>query len=195
MVAKDNAVKLAQFLLAVAVKVKPRSPSSNVLDDLLGEHGFDLLGDGNFSLVVKHEAAPGYVIKVVIRDNDSAPAYMAWCRAHPGPHVPRIHHLQRQGRYVVAVLDELRRMDTDRTQIYELHLDRYLEKVTDHPVNAVAQSIRKFFKDAADFDLHPANVMMDLNGELVITDPLSYSDSEKSRALRTGIERAFDIAA
>lgn len=195
MVARDNAVKLAQFLLALAVKKKPRSPSSNVLDDAMDKAGFKLLGDGNFSIVVKHEAAPGYVIKIVIRDNDSAPAYMAWCRAHPGPHVPRIHHLQRQGRYVVAVLDELRQMDTERTQIYDLYLDRYLERVNDHSANKVAQDIRKFFKDAADFDLHPANVMMDLNGELVITDPLSYSDSEKSRALRTGIERAFDIAA
>lgn len=142
-----------------------------------------------------HSSAPGYAIKVCVREGDSSPAYMAWARANPGPHVPRIHYLKRHGQYVVAVLDELHPMDCDAKRVYETHLDRYLERTSDHPANQVAQRIRKFFDGACTFDLHPDNCMMDKNKQLVLTDPVSFSDSAKSRALRTGIERAFDIAA
>lgn len=199
MTAKDNAIKLADWLLGLADREEPDRTNYDTCTTSFeyaaqGE-GFNLLGAGYFADVFSHPSAPGYAIKVCVRDGDSSPAYMAWARANPGPHVPRIHYLKRHGQYVVAVLDELFGMDYEATCVYEEHLDRYLSKESDHPANQVAQRIRKFFDGACTFDLHPANCMMDKNKQLVLTDPVSFSDSEKSRALRTGIERAFDIAA
>lgn len=199
MSAKDNAVKLANFLLGLADREEPDrtcydTATTSFEYSAQGE-GFTLLGAGYFADVFSHKSAPGYAIKVCVRDGDSSPAYMAWARANPGPHVPRIHYLKRHGQYVVAVLDELYRMDWEAERVYEQHLDRYLSKETSHPVNLVAQRIRKFFDGACTFDLHPANCMMDKNKQLVLTDPVSFSDSEKSRAMRTGIERALNIAA
>lgn len=199
MTAKDNAIKLADWLLGLADREEPDRTNYDTCTTSFeyaaqGE-GFNLLGAGYFADVFSHPSAPGYAIKVCVRDGDSSPAYMAWARANPGQHVPRIHYLKRHGQYVVAVLDELRPMDGTARQVYNDNLDRYLSVTTDHPANQVAQRIRKFFDGACTFDLHDANCMMDKNKQLVLTDPVSFSDSEKSRALRTGIERAFDIAA
>lgn len=199
MTAKDNAIKLADWLLGLADREEPDRTNNDgcttSFEYAAQDEGFTLLGAGYFADVFSHPSAPGYAIKVCVRDGDSSPAYMAWARANPGPHVPRIHYLKRHGQYVVAVLDELRPMDGTARRVYEDNLDRYLSVTTDHPANQVAQRIRKFFDGACTFDLHPANCMMDKNKQLVLTDPVSFSDSEKSRALRTGIERAFDIAA
>lgn len=199
MSAKDNAIKLADFLLELAFRESPEVTSydtgTTIFEYQAQEHGFELIGAGYFAEVFSHSSAPGYAIKVCVRDGDSSPAYMAWARANPGPHVPRIHHLKRRGQYVVAVLDRLYAMDFDASRVYNDNLDRYLERVTDHPVNLVAQRIRKFFDGACSFDLHFDNCMMDKNKQLVLTDPVSFSTGEESRALRTGIERAFDIAA
>ena len=199
MTAKDNAIKLADWLLGLADREEPDRTNYDTCTTSFeyaaqGE-GFNLLGAGYFADVFSHPSAPGYAIKVCVREGDSSPAYMAWARANPGPHVPRIHYLKRHSQYVVAVLDELQTMDWDARRVYEAHLDRFLEHTSDHPVNQVAQRIRKFFDGACTFDLHCNNCMMDKNKQLVLTDPVSFSDSEKSRALRTGIERAFDIAA
>jgi len=199
MSAKDNAIKLADWLLGLADREEPYrtqyDTATTSFEYAAQDEGFSLLGAGYFADVFSHPSAPGYAIKVCVRDGDSSPAYMAWARANPGPHVPRIHYLKRHGQYVVAVLDELFGMDDEAMCEYEEHLDRYLERTSDHPANQVAQRIRKFFDGACTFDLHEANCMMDKNKQLVLTDPVSFSDSEKSRALRTGIERAFDIAA
>lgn len=199
MTAKDNAIKLADWLLGLADREEPDRTNYDTCTTSFeyaaqGE-GFNLLGAGYFADVFSHPSAPGYAIKVCVRDGDSSPAYMAWARANPGPHVPRIHYLKRHGQYVVAVLDRLSPMDHNARNVYDEHLDRYLERTSDHPANLVAQRIRKFFDGACSFDLHSDNCMMDKNKQLVLTDPVSFSDSEKSRALRTGIERAFDIAA
>lgn len=199
MTAKDNAIKLADWLLGLADREEPDrtqyDTATTSLEYAAQGEGFSLLGAGYFADVFSHPSAPGYAIKVCVRDGDSSPAYMAWARANPGPHVPRIHYLKRHGQYVVAVLDRLSPMDYNARDVYYKHLDRYLERTSDHPANQVAQRIRKFFDGACNFDLHSDNCMMDKNKQLVLTDPVSFSDSEKSRALRTGIERAFDIAA
>lgn len=199
MTAKDNAIKLADWLLGLADREEPDRTCSDTATTSFeyaaqGE-GFSLLGAGYFADVFSNPSAPGYAIKVCVRDGDSSPAYMAWARANPGPHVPRIHYLKRHGQYVVAVLDELRPMDGTARRVYNDNLDRYLSVTTDHTANQVAQRIRRFFDGACAFDLHHENCMMDKNKQLVLTDPVSFSDSEQSRALRTGIERAFDIAA
>lgn len=199
MTAKDNAIKLAGWLLGLADREEPDGTCydtyTTAFEHAAQEAGFNWLGVGYFADVFSHPSAPGYAIKVCVRDGDSSPAYMAWARANPGPHVPRIHYLKRHGQYVVAVLDELHKMDSDARREYDMHLDRHLDRTSDHPANQAAQRIRKFFEGACTFDLHPANCMMDKNKQLVLTDPVSFSYSEKSRALRTGIERAFEIAA
>lgn len=199
MTAKENAIELADWLLELALQERPEETSSDgngsTFETLAEEAGLRLLGTGYFAAVFEHPSAPGYALKVCVRKGDSSPAYMAWARANPGPHVPRIHHLKRRGQYVVAVLDKLFTMDHEACEVFEAHLDTGLLIETDHPVNRVAQRIRRFFDGACNFDMHSANCMMDRNKQLVLTDPVSFSNSEKSRALRTGIERAFDIAA
>ena len=201
MVAKDNAIKAADWLLAQATEHGPEATSYDgeemYFEDHIIEHGFERLGAGYFGAVFEHPHAPGFAIKVCVRNGDSSPAYLAWARANPGPHIPRVHYLKRCGHYVVAVLDKMKPMGlwSDNFALYEQHMDRDLQKISDHPLNAAGQRIRKFFEGACDFDCHKDNVMVDINNQLVITDPVSFSDNEKSRAMRTGIERALDIAA
>lgn len=200
MTAKDNAIKLADWLLEQAYEKKPTGIPDNSVDcgGFIGDmydHDLGLLGAGAYSMVFEHPDAPGMAIKLCIDGDDSAPVYLAWARANPGPHIPRVHHLKRNANYVVAVLDRLYPMDEEARRVYKNNLNVGLSLVTDHPVSKAAQKIRNFFAGACNFDLHRQNCMMDKNKQLVLTDPVSGSDSNESRALRTGIERAFDIAA
>ncbi|WAK44900.1 putative protein kinase [Erwinia phage pEa_SNUABM_57] len=154
--------------------------------------GFKFLGAGHFSAAFEHELLPGKVIKVGFKKEDSGAAYAAWCRMNQGRvGVPTIHAIARHAGCYTVVLDKLtpyEYLGADSEQ-----LDRYynLATATLHgrdegiwddfsmDLKQTVWDIREFFVDIASFDLHSGNVMVNSKGELVITDPVSWTREDK----------------
>ena len=195
----EEAIALSDILISLAEKhaLDDTEDSQAAMFEEEAERlrGFTLLGKGYFSMVFSHDKLPSLVVKFCPKGiEDSGIAYLAWARAHPGPHVPRVHHIKRHGPYYVAVLDRLNPLNSDGHKQYSAWLSdaRWnLGYSIENTLSATALRISQFFEGAAEMDLHDQNCMQDLNGVVIITDPLSYSKTPESRALRTGIERAF----
>lgn len=195
----EEAIALSDILISLAGKYELDGTDDYRADRFEEEasysHGFTLLGKGFFSMVFSHAKLPSLVVKFCPKGiEDSGIAYLAWARAHPGPHVPRVHHIKRHGPYYIAVLDRLNPLNSDGQKQYRTWLSearRNLEYSIENALSATALRISQFFEGAAEMDLRDENCMQDLNGVVIITDPLSYSGTPESRALRTGIERAL----
>lgn len=132
----------------------------------------------------------GLVIKIGFKPEDSALLYAAWCRANQGKAgVPVIHKLVSKGLGYAILMDRLEalagELDAD-TPGFDPLLAAEFEGVRDTlnlgadgwgihmELCRTAMAIREFFEDIANFDIHPGNVMLDRNGDLVITDPVSF---------------------
>lgn len=154
--------------------------------------GFEYLGSGFFSAAFSHPMIPGKVIKVGFKKEDSGAAYAAFCRANQGrTGIPNVYDIQRHTACYTVVLDHLKAYDDQtaelmdannvvKTVIYERdsYHDHYVEPYDDY-TNALAETareIRKFFYGVASFDMHNDNVMLNNAGQLIITDPVSYTD-------------------
>lgn len=164
--------------------------------------GFTWLGGGCFSSVYEHPCAPGLVIKLTMdREDEASITYLAWARANPGPHVPKVYHLRREKKIQVAVINKLMPLDdANRAQYYE-HLEciysaeTYRKAAGECSVAGVAADIYAFFDGLCGWDLHSGNIMQDMNGVMVITDPVTCAHDKNSRTLLTGVERAFNVKA
>lgn len=158
------------------------------LKAVAGDLGFTFLGAGHFSAAFSHEMLPGRVIKVGFKKEDSGAAYAAWCRMNQGRvGVPTIHAIARHQSCYTVVLDHLTRFRPSECEgkdsycQYELatstlhghDMDIWNERSMD--LKQTVYDIRAFFKDIASFDLHSDNVMLDSAGNLVITDPVSWT--------------------
>lgn len=152
--------------------------------------GFKFLGAGHFSAAFEHEMLPERVIKVGFKKEDSGAAYAAWCRMNQGRvGVPTIHAIARHAGCYTVVLDKLTEYDNADSEVVNAYYDlasstlygRDMEIWDDFSMDLkqTMWDIRAFFKDIASFDLHRGNVMIDSNGELVITDPVSWTNEDK----------------
>lgn len=138
----------------------------------------------------------GLVIKVGFKAEDSGLLYAAWCRANQGKAgVPKVHKLASTGFCYMVLMDRLEaivgELDKDSPS-YDPQLAAEVDSVKETlnlgadgwgqhmELCRTAISIRDFFDDIANFDLHEANVMLDRNGELVITDPVSFRGDSQS---------------
>ncbi|QQG33579.1 serine/threonine kinase [Pectobacterium phage PcCB251] len=153
--------------------------------------GFEFLGAGHFSAAFKHDLLPGKVIKVGFKKEDSGAAYAAWCRMNQGrAGVPTIHAIARHAGCYTVVLDELREFDYDESTMLNAYYalassmlygcqdtDTWDDFSMD--LKQTMWDIRAFFNDIASFDLHRGNVMVNNKGELVITDPVSWTNGDK----------------
>lgn len=148
--------------------------------------GFRVLGSGNFAVVLEHTDHPGLAFKVGLKKEDSGATYAAWCRANVGKyeHIPRILYLQRYEECYVAVMPKYKPYDYSCYDIVRiareaLHGAEYGEDELDAAccfgVYVTITAIREFFQGLASFDLHDENVMLDDEGKLVITDPVSFT--------------------
>ena len=147
--------------------------------------GFEFLGSGYFSAVFSNDALPGRVVKVGFKKEDSGSAYAAFCKAHQGlKGIPNIYAVQRHSHCYTVVLDHLKEL-TSQDQAgaqYETICDLVQHCGEVHkdshagPLAETCNKIREFFKGIASFDIHRGNVMVDKHGDLVITDPVSYSN-------------------
>lgn len=163
------------------------------LDERLEDLGFTLLGNGHFSAAYSHAALPGKVIKVGFKKEDAGAAYAAFCRMNQGREgIPTVYDIQRHASCYTVVLDHLEALadwaEGEPAHIaYHYHavravIERGDNKYYDYPVSAefirTCIDIREFFKGIASFDCHSGNMMKDSKGNLVITDPVSFSCEE-----------------
>lgn len=156
------------------------------------ELGYTFLGNGFFSAVFSHVSLPGRVIKVGFKKEDSGAAYAAFCRANPGLQgLPVIHAIARHDACYTVVLDHLKpysakspevldQYNIVKTQILNRDSDAWdfceaYDEVT-QGLQGTAAHIREFFYGVAGFDIHEGNVMLDHNDNIVITDPVSYTN-------------------
>lgn len=169
-------------------------PYWTTLNEYMRGAGFVKLGNGHFSAAYRHHLLPQKVIKVGFKKEDSGAAYAAFCRMHQGKQgIPTIHDIQRHAGCYTVVLDELEALPQDywgdvddshevydqfdmvRDVInYEESREHFGSELMED-LYATAKSIRKFFDGIARFDMHSGNAMMDKRGNLVITDPVSFS--------------------
>ena len=167
------------------------------LAEVMADCGFERLGNGHFSAAYKHELLPGKVIKVGFKKEDSGAAYVAFCRMHQGrAGIPTVHDVQRHAGCYTVVLDELQEFGIsdaegigDQYWCVQYAIDAGYNKaqlLAENPeysqYTALIESaveIRKFFSGIARFDIHSGNVMVDRTGNLVITDPVSFSHDKE----------------
>ncbi|QEG12914.1 putative protein kinase [Klebsiella phage vB_KpnP_Sibilus] len=152
--------------------------------------GFEFLGSGYFSAAFSNDALPGRVVKVGFKKEDSGAAYAAFCKAHQGlKGIPNVYAVQRHEHCYTVVLDHLKEFTVaNQTEEQYAQYKTICELVQhdghineDDHEGALAETcnkIRTFFKGIASFDIHRGNVMVDKHGDLVITDPVSYSNDE-----------------
>ncbi|WEU68247.1 protein kinase [Escherichia phage vB_Ec_Tarrare] len=169
-------------------------PYWTTLNEYMRGAGFIKLGNGHFSAAYRHHLLPQKVIKVGFKKEDSGAAYAAFCRMHQGKQgIPTIHDIQRHAGCYTVVLDELEALPQDywgdvddNHEVYE-QFDMVRDVINYEEsrecfgselmedLYTTAKSIRKFFEGIARFDMHSGNAMMDKHGNLVITDPVSFS--------------------
>lgn len=180
---------------AVGNKALESMPYWNSLDVYTKEAGFKCLGNGHFSLAYSHPKMPGKVIKVGLKKEDSGAAYVAFCRMHQGRvGIPVIHDVQRHKGCYTVVMDHLKcAQDATRGEVlladhYKAvreavetgcapdctNADAYLKELCE-----TGEMINKFFKGIARFDMHRGNVMLDKAGNLIVTDPVSFSHDDR----------------
>lgn len=161
----------------------PTGSAMPVLYGMLYNAGYKTLGYGCFSLVVADEDDPDVVYKIGVKPEDSGAAYAAWARANPGKHVPTIYKIERYSNaYVVAMpryFDAQNYFDAETNDKLWERFDigdwAYLNDldVPDSFVDTL-RSIWEFFHGVCRLDLHCENYMLDKDGNLVVTDPVSY---------------------
>ena len=156
---------------------------------MASELGYTFQGNGFFSAVFSHVSLPGRVIKVGFKKEDSGAAYAAFCRANPGLQgLPVIHAIARHDACYTVVLDHLKpysakspevldQYNVVRTQIMSDAWDfcEAYDEAT-QGLQGTAAHIREFFYGVASFDMHEGNVMLDHTDNIVITDPVSYTN-------------------
>lgn len=168
-------------------------PFWNTLKMYAQDVGFTFLGAGHFSAAFEHELLPERVIKVGFKKEDSGAAYAAWCRMNQGRiGVPTIHAIARHAGCYTVVLDKLTRLEPHgehegRTATCQFELaiatlygrDEDIWDEFSMDLKQTVHDIRVFFKDIASFDLHSDNAMVDKHGNIVITDPVSWTQEGK----------------
>lgn len=169
-------------------------PYWTTLNEYMRGAGFTKLGNGHFSAAYRHHMLPNKVIKVGFKKEDSGAAYAAFCRMHQGRQgIPTIHDIQRHAGCYTVVLDELDPLpqdywgDMDEThEAYEQfamlqdvigdgETREWFDSELMENLYETAIEIRKFFTGIARFDMHSGNAMLDKRGNVIITDPVSFT--------------------
>lgn len=166
--------------------------------DAAKSEGYVYLGEGYFSQAWTHPAINDYAVKLGFKKEDSGAAYAAFCRDNQGlTGIPTIYGIGRFDSCYCVLLDKLERFEftgnkyTEHKAVQSLihwgevskfkllctldkeHSDYYKKLMN------TCYKIKNFFDGVAKFDLHQGNVMQDKNGNMVITDPVSYTQQEQ----------------
>ena len=179
----------------------------NTLAERAMPEGWRYVGEGHFSLAVAHSSRPDYIFKICCLTNDGYPEYATWCvsKFNDGthvdlciPHIPFVHRSLAHVRIVpVQRLEEILRGHTGNTELYEGELceqiemiDCYLrdligltvyqewdESAISPKMKATCKAIVQSFKGLDSVDIHNGNVMLNADGEMILTDPLGYAEN------------------
>ncbi len=157
-----------------------------MLDRLLTLHGLVPLGAGDAAFVFLNPASPLTVVKVGLDMNDGWPAWAAWCRDHPSPHVPRIEAFTwlsdgaGQRRLYASVVERLWPFPEAREWLAP---DRLLKRDPSslsslirprHPgVAAMLLEAESAFPGVR-WDMAPSNWLRREDGTVVLMDPLAH---------------------
>jgi hypothetical protein len=183
----ERVADLIEHYPAVSHGYAREQPAFKHVTSALAFQGWVYCGSGYYSACYYKG---GLVIKVGFKPEDSALAYSAWCRANQGrAGVPVIHKLMARGCGYTMLMDrlgaicgELEKGTASFNPQLHAEFDSVQETINlgvdgwgDHmELCRTAADIRDFFADIANFDVHPGNVMLDRNGALIITDPVSF---------------------
>ena len=143
------------------------------------EAGWELLGSGHFSAVFTHAQHSDLAFKVGFKKEDAGAQYAAWCRANAGKglRIPEILMMGRFKEAYVVVMPKYTPMRSPHKYSDEFgQAAAILNYGSGHGVGELqdtARAIREFFNGMAAFDLHAANAMVDAEGHIIITDPVS----------------------
>lgn len=165
-----------------------RQPAFKPIKDMMQKAGWQFCGSGFYSAAFFRN---GLVIKVGFKAEDSGLMYAAWCRANQGrAGVPVVHKLLSAGICYVVLMDRLEAI-AGELEVGSKQFDPQLAAEVDSVKETINQGvdgwgqhmelcrtaidIREFFMDICNFDITESNVMMDRNGNVVITDPVSFA--------------------
>lgn len=171
------------------------------LIDFMADRGWEYSGAGFFAAVF---VRGGLALKIGLKAGDTGAMYAAWCRANQAlPGVPRIYSISKfSGCYLVLT----RRYEVLRKEWLDDEDSEYLPALAEEhdavrvavnrgiaPGNARFDTvqtgllIRDFFVGVVDFDVHEQNIMVDAEGNLIITDPVSYGPMSRYTGYSTYI--------
>ena len=151
---------------------------------------YPVIGKGMFANVFAIPHKPDKVVKVASLDN--WPTYIKWATQNgfAGKFAPKVESLTFYDGFYVAVMErlvatmhDLGPSNSDQKEFY-----RQLNWNTD--TRKGATKLARFWKKLQDHglsgDLHPGNVMVRKDGQIVITDPTSRPFSSKKFKIRRG---------
>lgn len=161
--------------------------------------GYVFLGEGFFSQAWTHPAINDYAVKLGFKKEDSGAAYAAFCRDNQGlVGIPNIYGIERFDSCYCVILDRLESIPSsferpDYEDVMYLigavinngHCISYESAdvsrftLSKDKLSDTCLRIHNFFKGIARFDIHRGNVMLDKEGHVVITDPVSYAQQEQ----------------
>jgi hypothetical protein len=154
---------------------------------MMEKAGWTYCGSGYYSAAFFNK---GLAVKIGFKPEDSALMYAAWCRANQGRvGVPVIHQLKAEGTAFIILMDRLSAVAgelEEGTSCYDARLSCELLSIQETmrmgvdgwgkhmEICRTAMDIRDFFEGIAHIDVCPANVMLDRDNNLIITDPVSF---------------------
>jgi len=142
------------------------------------DEGWEAVGAGAYSLVLRHPEMPGKVLKLVIEDDEST-SWVEYCADRQGqPFVPVIHAYGEVLGFPFVVMDELVQ-DLDRARYYSamandiywsIQEEEYERDLWDYP--EFADLVRDAC-DMGELDIHSGNILFHpVTGEPFLTDPI-----------------------
>ena len=152
------------------------------LADTLTVAGWKVLGSGSYGCVLKSPHLEGVVFKFGVCAYDAAVEFALWARANQHlPHLPEILDLRRFPQGFVYVMPEYFPCpEVEEVQEKRRVFERILQgnncwgdPVTDEERAAypTAVAMQQYFENCCGVDLHAWNVMLDAEGNMIITDP------------------------
>lgn len=161
------------------------------LDNLPRHIEQQFIASGYFSSVWAIPGEPFKVLKISHRDEDACRYYMQWAKEHPSRHGPNIERITYRENLMMVTMERYYPLEDDPTLPFDKSL-ACRENVPGHKVLCLGHTpkhddsleqycaqVRRVFRGHK-FDLHQANVMQTRDGTIIITDPVSFTESYAS---------------
>jgi hypothetical protein len=162
--------------------------------------GFELVGKGLYANVF---AIPNTDKVIKVASLDGWPEYIRWStkNGYAGKFAPKVDSLKFYESFYVAVMERL--VDTmrgfedygrtsDQFKLYKKVIQAWRWNKENGNDNEGATELVQFMEKLREAgmtgDLHDGNVMVRKDGQIVVTDPVSYSNSEERFKIKSGKE-------